>query len=93
MNSPYFRHVDGGLYRFVAYARSAENARDVVVYEHLWPFDAGLWVRERKEFEARFAPVDEPAVRQALAGDQAAAQQQVTAAKAARRQRESTAPG
>jgi hypothetical protein len=84
----FYRHVDGGLYRFVTYARSADTAGDVVVYEHLWPFDPGLWVRDRKEFESRFAPIDEPAVREALAGDQAAAQAQVTAAKSARRARQ-----
>jgi hypothetical protein len=83
----FFRHVDGGLYRFVAYARSADTAGEVVVYEHLWPFEPGLWVRERKEFEARFAPIDEPTVREALAGDQATAQAQVAAAKAVRRAR------
>lgn len=85
MSERYFRHLDGGLYRFVAYARSADTTADVVVYEHLWPFERGLWVRDRAEFEARFAPIDATLLEAALTQDRALAQSQVTAAKAARR--------
>ena len=85
MTEKYFRHLDGGLYRFVAYARSADNEKDVVVYEHLWPFDQSLWVRDRVEFEARFAPTDEMTVKRAMKQDRLEAQAQVQAAKAARR--------
>ncbi|QNM98006.1 DUF1653 domain-containing protein [Chitinimonas koreensis] len=85
MSESFFRHTDGGFYRFVAHARSADTAGEVVVYEHLWPFEPGLWVRDRAEFEARFAPIDAAAVEAARAGDRAAAQAAVTAAKAARR--------
>jgi hypothetical protein len=85
MANAYYRHTDGGLYRFVAYARSADTAGDVVVYEHLWPFDPGLWVRDRQEFEKRFTSIDEFSVRRAMEQDRSAAQAQVAAAKAARR--------
>lgn len=85
MPEQFFRHTDGGLYRFVAYARSADTTGPVVVYEHLWPFEAGLWVRDREEFEARFSPIDGAAIELALTGDRQAAQAAVNAAKAARR--------
>jgi hypothetical protein len=85
MAEKYFRHLDGGIYRFVVYARSADTDGDVVIYEHLWPFDQSLWVRNRGEFETRFTPVDEVTVKRALKQDRVQAQAQVNAAKAARR--------
>jgi hypothetical protein len=88
MTEQYFQHIDGGLYRFVAYARSADDAGDVVVYEHLWPFDAGLWVRKRSEFEARFSPIGEITVKHAASQNRAEAQERVNAAKALRRSAE-----
>jgi hypothetical protein len=81
----YFRHTDGGLYRFVAYARSADVDGEVVVYEHLWPFDQSLWVRNRPDFEARFMPTDEVTVKRAMKEDRPQAQAIVDAARAARR--------
>ena len=85
MSEKYFRHVDGGLYRFVAHARSADDTSELVVYEHLWPFDQGMWVRKRNEFDARFAPIDELTVKRAMKQDRTEAQARVNAAKAARR--------
>jgi hypothetical protein len=81
----YFRHLDGGIYRFVEYARSADTDGDVVIYEHLWPFEQSLWVRNRADFESRFTPVDEVTVKRAFKQERVAAQAQVNAAKAARR--------
>ncbi|HTE43009.1 MAG TPA: DUF1653 domain-containing protein, partial [Steroidobacteraceae bacterium] len=81
----YFRHTDGGLYRFVAYARSADTTKDVVVYEHLWPYDQGLWVRDREEFEARFDGIDADVVEAEMQLKQSDAQAKVSSAKAARR--------
>ena len=85
MSEKYFRHVDGGLYRFVAYARSADDTGELVVYEHLWPFEQGLWVRRRAEFERRFAPTDEMTVKRSMKQDRSEAQAQVNKAKAERR--------
>ena len=85
MTEQYFRHLDGGLYRFVSHARSADSDSDVIVYEHLWPFDRSLWVRDRAQFEARFAPIDEITVKRAMKQDREAAQSAVLAAKATRR--------
>lgn len=85
MSDQYFRHIDGGFYRFVAHACSADDAGDVVVYEHLWPFDRGLWVRKRAEFETRFSPVDELTIKRAMKEDRETAQVAVNSAKAKRR--------
>lgn len=56
------RHFKGGLYRFVGEARHSETQEALVVYEHLWPHDRGLWVRpaamfhgDRPEGGRRFA--------------------------------------
>jgi hypothetical protein len=85
MTEKYFRHLDGGLYRFVAHARSADVEGEVVIYEHLWPFDQSLWVRNRPDFEARFTAADEVTVMRAMRQERSQAQAQVNAAKAARR--------
>jgi hypothetical protein len=85
MTEKYFRHLDGGLYRLVAHARSADTDGEVVIYEHLWPFDQSLWVRNRIEFESRFTAVDEVTVKRAMKQERMQAQATVTAAKAARR--------
>jgi hypothetical protein len=86
----YFRHLDGGFYRFVSHARSADTEGEVVIYEHLWPFDQSLWVRNRTDFEARFSSIDEITVKRAMKQDRAQAQAQVNAAKAARRAAKTT---
>lgn len=81
----FYRHLDGGLYRFIAEAFHSDDASEVIVYEHMWPFTPSIWVRPRHEFTSRFSPVSAEEVHTAMQGDQQAAQQAVTAAKAARR--------
>ncbi len=85
MSELYYRHLDGGYYRLVSFGRSADTGGDVAIYQHLWPFDASWWVRDREEFLARFAPITADELSTAVRGDRAAAQQAVDAAKAARR--------
>ncbi|MBB5016932.1 hypothetical protein HNQ59_000194 [Chitinivorax tropicus] len=88
--SSYFQHIDGGLYRFITEARHADNAQPVIVYEHLWPFEPGIWVRNAVEFQQRFTPIDAAIVQAQMQGNRQAAQQTVTAAKAARRARQTS---
>lgn len=82
-----FRHVDGGFYRFVALGRHTDDRSLVVVYEHVWPFEAGLhYVRPAKEWiPERFAPATEQSLQEAMRVEQGQAQAEVTVAKAARR--------
>ena len=47
-----YLHKKGGIYRKLYDARHADGD-DVVVYEHLWPHDRGVWVRRKEEFEGR----------------------------------------
>jgi len=56
------RHYKGGLYRYVGEARHSETMEPLVIYEHLWPKERGLWVRPAAMFHenlpdgrARFA--------------------------------------
>ncbi|HYF21951.1 MAG TPA: DUF1653 domain-containing protein [Caulobacteraceae bacterium] len=44
------RHFKGGLYRYVGEARHSETLEPMVVYEHLWPHERGLWVRPAAMF-------------------------------------------
>ena len=83
--SRYYRHLDGGLYRSICMARHAGDGSEVVVYEHLWPFELGVWVRNKEEFLLRFRETSEAACQEAMQQDQELARQAVQQAKAARR--------
>ncbi len=38
------RHYKVGLYRVIGVARHSETEEAMIVYEHLWPHERGLWV-------------------------------------------------
>jgi hypothetical protein len=44
------RHYKGGLYRVVGVARHSETLESMIVYEHVWPHERGLWVRPADMF-------------------------------------------
>lgn len=54
-----FRHKKGGIYRLVHRGRHADDGSRVVIYQHLWPHQVGLWVRNEAEFfeEGRFVRI------------------------------------
>jgi hypothetical protein len=59
------RHYKGGLYRVIGVARHSEDLSPMIVYEHLWPHEPGLWVRPKEMFEGdledgrrRFTPLE-----------------------------------
>lgn len=83
----FFRHTDGGYYRYLGHARHADDQAEHVVYEHVWPFEtAGLpWLRRVNEWADRFVPVTREQLAEAMRQDREAAQAAVVAAKAARR--------
>lgn len=81
----YYRHVDGGIYRLLHCARHADDTSEVIVYEHLWPFEPGVWVRNAEEFRMRFFSISAEECRQIMSEERAAYQALVLAAKAHRR--------
>ena len=83
--SRYYRHLDGGLYRSICVARHADDGSEVVVYEHLLPFEPGVWVRDKEEFLQRLRETCEAACQESMQQDQESARQAVQQAKAARR--------
>jgi hypothetical protein len=85
MSDLLYRHTDGGLYRLVTFGRSADSGGDIAIYQHLWPFDASWWARDKAEFLSRFSPIAEAEVAAAMAGDRLVAQAAVNQAKTARR--------
>jgi hypothetical protein len=46
-----YRHKKGGVYRKLYEGRHADDGSAVVIYEHLWPHERGIWVRNKAEFE------------------------------------------
>ncbi|WP_063805090.1 DUF1653 domain-containing protein [Burkholderia ubonensis] len=80
------RHQDGGIYRYHSTARHTDDKAELVVYEHVWPFEAGqLWARPAHEWPSRFTPIMSADLREAQKQDRRAAQSAVTNAKAERR--------
>lgn len=84
-NPVYYRHLYGGIYRFITEAYHSDDASEMVVYEQVWPFSPSTLVRPKHEFCTRFSPIDSQEVELAMRGDRQAAQQAVNAAKAAAR--------
>lgn len=85
------RHKDGGIYQVIAYARHSDDGAPLCIYTHRWPFTPGeIWARPAQEWKERFTVIDDLVYDAASAGDRAAAQQQVTNAKAARKAFESS---
>ncbi|WP_063802284.1 DUF1653 domain-containing protein [Burkholderia ubonensis] len=83
------RHQDGGIYRYHSTARHTDDQTELVVYEHVWPFDAGqLWARPAHEWPSRFQPITNDDLREAQQQNRLDAQTSVTNAKAARRAEE-----
>ena len=81
----FYRHTDGGLYQVVGMARDSRDASDVVLYDHIWPFEAGRWTRPLPEWASRFTPVTADEVAADQRGDRAARQATIRAARAARK--------
>lgn len=82
----YVQHRDGGLYRVKAHGKSTVDGSEVVIYEHIYPFEQSIWVRPMAEWTVdRFKPVslDERYKIEGIA--RATLQAQITEAKRARK--------
>lgn len=87
----FYEHVDGGLYRKMFEAKSSEDSSPVVIYEHLHPFEKGVWSRPLTEFARRFAPVDAARAASLMERDPEAARREVSDRKARRKAAEALA--
>lgn len=55
LNSTYYQHQYGGIYKFDDSGRSTIDSSVVVIYQHIYPFDVSVWVRPHSEFtDGRF---------------------------------------
>lgn len=81
----YYRHTDGGLYRFAKLVWLASDGSRAIEYDHVWPFEEKAWIRVESEWEGRFAPIPVEEVELARAGDRLEAQARITAAREERK--------
>lgn len=82
----YYEHQDGGLYFVLEHALSTVDQSVQIVYKHVFPFEAKIWVRPASEWTTdRFFEVDRNYVEASRYADPIRAQQLVTEAKARRR--------
>jgi len=87
-NPSYYRHVDGGIYRFLTEAIHTDGLESHAVYEHLWPFEPGPYVRPMGQWRQRFTLISEAQAFELMQGNREAAQQAVSEHKASRREAE-----
>ncbi|MEY2953296.1 MAG: hypothetical protein RLZZ401_1383 [Pseudomonadota bacterium] len=81
----YYSHTDGGIYEVINMARDSRDGSPVVIYNHVWPFEAGTWVRPLTEWASRFTPVTADKVALAKHEDRALLQATITAERAKRK--------
>lgn len=87
-SSQFYEHVDGGLYQLATLGKSSEDGSPVAIYEHLHPFERGMWSRPWPEFSRRFLPIGPERAGELLARNQEQARAEVSDRKARRKSRE-----
>lgn len=88
-----FRHIDGGIYRFVVPALHSEDQAELYVYEHIWPFTAGaVWARPAAEWASRFTRISDDELTAAMRKSRSEAQAAIARAKMLRRAKAATRP-
>lgn len=80
-----YRHTDGGIYRFVGMAKSSEDASDLVLYKHVWPFEVITWARPLSEWHSRFTNLSAAEFQAAVAVDRKTCIAAITRSKAERK--------
>jgi hypothetical protein len=46
----FYKHKCGGIYRFLCEAINKDNNSTMIVYEHVYPFDKKIYVRNKDDF-------------------------------------------
>lgn len=87
----FYRHVDGGCYQVISRGLETESGVEMVAYIHRYPLDPTWSFRTAENFDSmtdgkrRFTPISIAEAKAMMAVDRATAQQNVAAARAARR--------
>jgi 8-oxo-dGTP diphosphatase len=84
----FWLHADGGVYRLLSMATCSQTGAPTAIYEHLHPFERGVWTRPLDEFRHRFSPLGPNGAAALLATDKHARQIDIASRKAERRARE-----
>lgn len=81
----YYQHRYGGIYRVdKPLAFSTVDKTELVVYTHVWPFEAHTWVRPLSEWEdGRFRLLEEGELTKFLDRDVMEFREEITLAKEA----------
>ena len=80
-----FRHTDGGYYQYQKSVYFADDQAELVIYEHIWPFERSEWARRAHEFMAKFSPISESDLELAQKEPREKLQEQITQTRNARR--------
>lgn len=81
----YYQHRYGGVYQVLNRATHTETGESLIIYEHVYPFDRGVWARPESMWTPdRFRHVGTEELQQLLRKNQLQFQQEINAAKAAK---------
>lgn len=82
----YYRHRYGGLYIVQGIATSSVDKSKWVVYNHVYPFEYGTWIRPYDEWcDGRFRKIEHEEYSELLMKDRLAFQIEIGKAKAEKR--------
>lgn len=87
----FYRHVDGGCYQVIARGKETETGVEMVAYIHRFPLDPAWTFRTAENFDEmtdgqrRFTPITIEEAEAMMSVDRITAQQNLAAARAARR--------
>ena len=81
--SQFYQHRYGGLYEVLSTSKHTETGEDLVIYEHIYPFESSIWARPASMWTPdRFRPITEDELRLLLTKDRLQFQAEIQAAKA-----------
>jgi hypothetical protein len=76
----FYRHKYGGVYQKHTDAINTVDGSKMTVYTHIWPYDHGVYVRPKSEFDdGRFQSISGWDVKKIIRGDRELAKQQIEA--------------
>ena len=79
----YYKHKYGGIYRFITEGMNVDTKLNMVVYEHVFPFDRETYISNKTEFETNFRVIDYSQICTELSKDKIAFQLEISNTKIA----------